>query len=176
MNSGAVKGLCKDRSSEHLSRVLLMHFGCGRLLLETALRARWAELPDPSAAGLWKRLKNCKVLAKCSLRRVVQGARRSSGAVCVLRSQPGAPLRPGQSPGTETVAGTACSVHDAKPRDGADVEEPEEAWRRSGSRQPVFLRPARETTTARIGLEEPLQPEAAPAGCLSPLSAAQVPS
>ena len=48
MDSGAVKGLRKDRPGEHLLRVLLLHFRCGRLLLETALRARWAELADPA--------------------------------------------------------------------------------------------------------------------------------
>ena len=125
MDSCAVKGLREDRPGEHLLRVLLLHFRCGRLLLETALRARWAELADPSAVGLWKRLKNCNVLTACSLRRVVPGAVRSAGAVCVLHSQLGAPLRPGQSPGTESIAVAASRVLDATPRDGAEVEESE---------------------------------------------------
>ena len=51
MDSGGVKGLHKDRPGEHLLRVLLLHLGCGRLLLETALRARWAELADPAWPG-----------------------------------------------------------------------------------------------------------------------------
>ena len=74
MDYGAVKGFREDRSGQRLLRVLLLHFGCGRLLHETALRARWAEVADPSAVGLWKRLKICNVLAACSLRRVVPGA------------------------------------------------------------------------------------------------------
>ena len=71
MDSSAVKGFRKDQPGEHLLRVIMLHFGCGRLLLETALRARWVELADHSAVGLWKRPKNCKVLAACSSRRVV---------------------------------------------------------------------------------------------------------
>ena len=124
MDSGALMGLREDRSGQYLLRVLLLHFGCGRLLHETALRARWARLADPSAVDFWKQLKNRKVLAACYSRRVVPGAGRRAGAVCVLRSHPGSPLRPGQSPGTEIVAGAAGRVLDATPRDGAEVEEP----------------------------------------------------
>ena len=57
--------------------------GCGCLLHETALRARLAELADPSAVASWNRLKNRRGLAACSMRGVVP----ISGGACGLRSQ-----------------------------------------------------------------------------------------
>ena len=54
---GALKGLRKDKSAEHLLRVLLLHFGCGHSLQETVVRARQAGLAELSAVALWKRLK-----------------------------------------------------------------------------------------------------------------------
>ena len=110
MDSGAVKGLRNDLPSEHPLRVLLLHFGCGRLLLETALGARWAELADPSAVGLWKRPKNCKVLAACSSRGGVPGAERRAGA----------PLRPGRAraprPSRELPVGCLTRYPEMVPR------------------------------------------------------------
>ena len=114
MDSGAVKGLRKDRPGEHLLRVLLLHFECGRWLFETALRARWAELADPSDVGLWKRPKNCKVLAACSSRGGVSGAERRAGA----------PLRPGgaRAPRPSWKLPVGCLTR--HPRGGGRVEEP----------------------------------------------------
>ena len=55
--SGALKGLRKDKSPENLLRVLLMHLGCGHSLRETVVRARQAGLADLSDVALMKRLK-----------------------------------------------------------------------------------------------------------------------
>lgn len=57
---GALKGLRKHKSAEHLMRVLLLHFACGHSLQETSVRARQAALADLSAVALWKRLKKSK--------------------------------------------------------------------------------------------------------------------
>ncbi len=54
--SGALKGLRKDKSPENLLRVLLLHLGCGHSLRETAVRARRAGLADLSSVALMKRL------------------------------------------------------------------------------------------------------------------------
>lgn len=54
--SGALKGLRKDKSPENLLRVLLMHLGCGHSLRETVVRARHAGLADLSQVALKKRL------------------------------------------------------------------------------------------------------------------------
>ncbi len=59
-DTGALKGLRKDKSAENLLRVLLIHLGCGHSLHETAVRARQANLADLSAVALWKRLKKSK--------------------------------------------------------------------------------------------------------------------
>ena len=55
--TGALKGLRKDKSAESLLRVLLLHLGCGHSLRETAVRAREAGLADLSSVALFKRLK-----------------------------------------------------------------------------------------------------------------------
>ena len=54
--SGALKGLRKDRSPENLLRVIPMHLGCGHSLRGTAVRARRAGLADLSQVALRKRL------------------------------------------------------------------------------------------------------------------------
>ena len=48
VESGALKGLRKDKSADGLLRVLLMHLGCGHSLRETVARARQAGLADLS--------------------------------------------------------------------------------------------------------------------------------
>ncbi len=55
-DSGAMKGLRKDKSAEHLLRVLLLHPGCGHSLSETVVRARQSGLAELSAVALMKRL------------------------------------------------------------------------------------------------------------------------
>ena len=55
--TGALKGLRKDKSVETLLRVLLLHLGCGHSLRETVVRARQADLADFSSVALFKRLK-----------------------------------------------------------------------------------------------------------------------
>ncbi len=50
--TGALKGLRKDKSADRLLRTLLIHLGCGRSLRETVVRAREAGLADLSDMAL----------------------------------------------------------------------------------------------------------------------------
>ena len=59
-DTGALKGLRKDKSVDNLLRTLLLHLGCGHSLRETAVRAREAHLADLSDVALLKRLKKSK--------------------------------------------------------------------------------------------------------------------
>ena len=56
-DTGALKGLRKDKAVDNLLRTLLLHLGCGHSLRETAVRARQAQLADLSDVALLKRLK-----------------------------------------------------------------------------------------------------------------------
>ena len=58
--SGALRGLRKDKSPECLLRTLLIHLGCGPSLRETVIRARQAQIADLSAVALFKRLKKSR--------------------------------------------------------------------------------------------------------------------
>ena len=58
--TGALKGLRKDKSVENLLRTLLLHVGCGYSLRETVVRARKANLADFTAVALMKRLRKSK--------------------------------------------------------------------------------------------------------------------
>ena len=58
--TGALKGLRKDKSAENLLRTLLIHLGCGRSLRETVVRARQAGLADLSDVALLKRLRKSR--------------------------------------------------------------------------------------------------------------------
>ena len=55
--TGALKGLRKDKSAEALLRVLLLHLARGHSLRETVVRAREAKLADLSDVALLKRLR-----------------------------------------------------------------------------------------------------------------------
>lgn len=55
--TGALKGLRKDKSEENLLRVLLLHLGCGHSLRETVLRARRSGLAELSDVALMKRVR-----------------------------------------------------------------------------------------------------------------------
>ena len=55
--TGALKGLRKDKSVDNLLRTLLIHLGCGHSLRETAVRARMADLAHISDVALLKRLR-----------------------------------------------------------------------------------------------------------------------
>jgi hypothetical protein len=57
VESGAVKGLRKDKSAENLLRTLLIHLAGGWSLRETALRARQAGLAELSDVSVMKRLR-----------------------------------------------------------------------------------------------------------------------
>ncbi len=56
-DTGALKGLRKDKSPESLLRTLLIHLGCGHSLRETVVRARQAEIAELSDVALLKRLR-----------------------------------------------------------------------------------------------------------------------
>lgn len=55
--TGALKGLRKDKAPDHLLRTLLLHLACGYSLRETTVRARRAKLADLSDVALLKRLR-----------------------------------------------------------------------------------------------------------------------
>ena len=55
--TGALKGLRKDKSVDALLRTLLLHLACGHSLRETVVRARKADLADLSDVALLKRLR-----------------------------------------------------------------------------------------------------------------------
>lgn len=56
-DTGALKGLRKDKSAEALLRTLLIHLGCGHSLRETVVRARQARIAELSSVALLKRLR-----------------------------------------------------------------------------------------------------------------------
>ena len=56
-DTGALKGLRKDKAVDNLLRTLLLHLGCGHSLRATVARAREADLADLSDVALLKRLK-----------------------------------------------------------------------------------------------------------------------
>ena len=58
--SGALKGLRKNKSPEHVLRTLLIHLGCGHSLRETVVRAKEAGIADLSDVALLKRLRKSK--------------------------------------------------------------------------------------------------------------------
>ncbi len=62
-DTGALKGLRKDKTVDNLLRTLLLHLGCGHSLRETVVRARQAHLADLSDVALLKRLKKSKGLS-----------------------------------------------------------------------------------------------------------------
>ena len=59
-DTGALKGLRKDKTVDNLLRTLLLHLVCGHSLRETVVRARQARLADLSDVALLKRLKKSK--------------------------------------------------------------------------------------------------------------------
>ncbi len=59
-NTGALKGLRKDKSPANLLRTLLIHIGCGYSLRETSVRARRADIANLSDVALLKRLRKSK--------------------------------------------------------------------------------------------------------------------
>jgi hypothetical protein len=58
--TGALRGLRKNKSPEDLLRTMLIHCACGYSLRETAVRAREANLADMSDVALFKRFKKCQ--------------------------------------------------------------------------------------------------------------------
>ncbi len=58
--TGALRGLRKDKSPESLLRTLLIHLGCGHSLRETVVRTRKANLADLSDVALLKRLRKSR--------------------------------------------------------------------------------------------------------------------
>ena len=66
--TGALKGLRKDKSADSLLRTLLVHLGCGYSLRETVVRARKAHLSDLSDVALlnWLRKSQAWLHALCA--------------------------------------------------------------------------------------------------------------
>ena len=81
--TGALKGLRKDKSPDGLLRVLLMHLACGHSLRETVVRARQAGLADLSDVALMKRLRKSRDWLRCPLHRAV---RASAALTCPSRT------------------------------------------------------------------------------------------
>ncbi len=95
---GALKGLRKHKSAEHLMRVLLLHFACGHSLQETSVRARQAALANLSAVALWKRVKKSKdwlhalcgeLFRECGLELGAAGARPIRAVDATTVKEPG---------------------------------------------------------------------------------------
>ena len=79
--TGALKGLRKDKSPEALLRVLLLHLARGHSLRETVVRARAAKLADLSDVALLKRLRKSSEWLRelCAAMFREQGAVSASG-------------------------------------------------------------------------------------------------
>ena len=58
--TGALRGLRKDKSAETLLKVLMLYLGSAHSLRQTAVQAKNLKLADLSAVALWKRLKKSK--------------------------------------------------------------------------------------------------------------------
>ena len=58
--TGALRGLRKDKDPENLLRTLMIHLACGCSLRETVVRARLAGIADLSDVALMKRLRKSK--------------------------------------------------------------------------------------------------------------------
>lgn len=58
--TGALKGLRQDKDAENYLRVLMLHFGCGLSMRETAVRAKQASLAKVSSVALFKRLRKSR--------------------------------------------------------------------------------------------------------------------
>lgn len=71
LETGALKGLRKNKDPENLLRTLLMHIGNGYSLRETVARARIAGLADLSDVGLLKRLRKCSLWLQTMAQRML---------------------------------------------------------------------------------------------------------
>lgn len=60
IQTGALKGLRKNKDPGNLLRTLMIHLACGCSLRETSVRSRLAEIADLSDVALLKRLRKCK--------------------------------------------------------------------------------------------------------------------
>ena len=69
--TGALKGLRKDKSVDALLRTLLLHLACGHSLRETVVRARKANLADLSDVALFEAAEEVGGLASRVVRRAV---------------------------------------------------------------------------------------------------------
>ena len=58
--TSALKGLRQDKGEENYLRVLMLHFGCGLSMRETAARAKQASLAEMSSVALFKRLRKSR--------------------------------------------------------------------------------------------------------------------
>ncbi len=106
-DTGALKGLRKDKTVDNLLRTLLLHLGCGHSLRETVVRARQARLADLSDVALLKRLKKSKGLAARAVCASVRGAG-SGGHPRRRVPGPGGGCDDGEGTGTERVVVAAA--------------------------------------------------------------------
>ena len=103
-DTGALKGLRKDKTVDNLLRTLLLHLGCGHSLRETAVRARQAHLADLSDVAAVEAAEEVQGLAA---RAVCPSVRRAGP-----RSRPG-----GRVPG----AGGGCDDGEGNGPERVDV-------------------------------------------------------
>ena len=101
-DTGALKGLRKDKAVDNLLRTLLLHLGCGHSLRETVVRARQAYLADLSDVALLKRLKSKGWLHALCVRLFEQQGLPVVPGGCVPGSGRG--CDDGEGTGTERVA------------------------------------------------------------------------
>ena len=81
--TGALKGLRKDKSVDALLRTLLLHLACGHSLRETVVRARKVNLADLSDVALLKRLRKSKARQSPSWTGPYRALDDGSGAVFI---------------------------------------------------------------------------------------------
>jgi hypothetical protein len=82
--TGALKGLRKDKGEADFLRTLLLHLACGYSLRETAVRAREAKLADLSDVAVLKRLRKSKAWLQALCRRLLEEQATLTQRVCGL--------------------------------------------------------------------------------------------
>lgn len=110
-DTGALKGLRKDKSVENLLRTLLLHLGCGHSLRETVVRAKMANLADLSDVALLKRLKKSKewLYALCVTLFQEQGVDLSSSSDFQVRAFDATTVKePGKTGGLWRIHYSVC--------------------------------------------------------------------
>jgi len=102
--SGALKGLRKDKDPDTCLRLLLLHFGCGHSMRTTAALAKTSGLADQSDIAVFKRVRKSAAWLE-SLAQALFEERREMPGACPLPKLPG---------GLRLLDGT--SVNESGPR------------------------------------------------------------